>query len=101
MITLDELDDHYFDLSDDDDDDDDDDDNNNFCFDGHIHLDDSQINNTNREIIASIFDKVEQVSGYKYTSKGVANPRKRKSLAFYGWYAQWTDVQSPNSRRPD
>jgi hypothetical protein len=95
MITLDELDDHYFNLSDDDDVDDND---NNICFDGHIHLDDSQINNTNAEIIASIFDKVEQVSGYKYTSKGVANPRKPRSIAFYGWCSQRTDV---NRQIPD
>jgi hypothetical protein len=95
MITLDELDDHYFDLNDEDDDDADE---HNICFDGHIHLDDSQINNTNKEIIASIFDKVEQVSGYKYTSKGVANPRKRRAIAFYGWCAQRSDV---NRQIPD
>ncbi|SAL97555.1 hypothetical protein [Absidia glauca] len=56
MITLDDLADRYFDLSDDNDDDD----NNNICFEGHIHLDDSQMDTTNKEIIASIFDKVEE-----------------------------------------
>ncbi|SAM02860.1 hypothetical protein [Absidia glauca] len=95
MITLDELDDHYFDLSGDDYDDDDE---NNICVDGHLYLDDSQINNTNTEIIASFFDKVEQVSGYKYTSMGVTNPRKRRSIAFYGWCSQRTDV---NRQIPD
>jgi hypothetical protein len=98
MITLNELDDHYFDLSDDDDEDDDPDDNNNVCFDGHIYLDDSQISNTSKEIIDSIFEKVEQISGYKFASKGVANPRKRFSIAFYGWCAQRTDL---NRQVPD
>ncbi|SAL96222.1 hypothetical protein, partial, partial [Absidia glauca] len=72
MITLDELEDHYFDLSDDDFDDvddDDNDDNDNICFDEHIYLDDSQINDTDKEIIDSVFDKVEHVSGYKFANK--------------------------------
>lgn len=52
----------------------------------------TQVNSCSNEINGAFFDKVEQVSRYKSSSKVIANPRLRHSLVFYGWCSQRTDV---------
>ncbi|KAI8328420.1 hypothetical protein BC941DRAFT_476932 [Chlamydoabsidia padenii] len=70
MVTLDELNDDFIDQPDE---------GSNICFDGNIYLDDSLLEATDEEIIASIFNK-------------------RSFIAFYGWCAHRTDV---NRQVPD